>query len=211
MAHLAQTERVALADLAATLDPHAPTLCEGWDIADLLAHIILRDSRPDLAVGLMVPALADRLARAQTQLAATAFTALVERVRTGPPAWHPSRIGAVDEAVNLIEFFVHHEDIRRANGMGPRPADPPLDRALATWLKRTGRLWFRRAEVGVTIAPRDAAAYDVHGDTEQGRVTIAGRVEEIMLYAYGRRSVADVELLGDPTAVQALARSPLGL
>jgi hypothetical protein len=33
-------------------------------------------------------------------------------------------------AVNLNEFFVHHEDVRRANGCGPRTNSPAMDAAL---------------------------------------------------------------------------------
>lgn len=108
MARPALTERVALADLAADVGPAAATMCEGWDVADLLAHIILRESRPDLAGGILIPALAGRLESAQRDLARTSFATLVDTVRTGPPVWSPTRIGAVDEMVNLTEFFVHH-------------------------------------------------------------------------------------------------------
>ena len=31
---------------------------------------------------------------------------------------------------NLNEFFVHHEDVRRANGRGPRTNSPAMDAAL---------------------------------------------------------------------------------
>jgi hypothetical protein len=29
--------------------------------------------------------------------------------------------------VNLNEYFVHHEDVRRANGLGPRVDGPRVD------------------------------------------------------------------------------------
>lgn len=211
MARPALTERVALADLATEVGPAAPTMCEGWDVADLLAHIVLRESRPDLAGGILIPALAKRLQAAQEELAQTSFAALADTVRTGPPVWSPTRIGAVDELVNLTEFFVHHEDIRRANGMGPRPADPVLDRALAGWLKRSARMWFRRVEAGVTLAPAIGRSYVAHPATDLGSVVLTGGIEELVLYAYGRRSVAEVDVQGPPAALEALAAAQLGI
>ncbi len=38
---------------------------------------------------------------------------LIERVRNGPGLLSPTRLDAVDRAVNSVEFFVHHEDVRR--------------------------------------------------------------------------------------------------
>ena len=47
------------------------------------------------------------------------FAWLVARIRSGPPIGF-FRIGWVRSLANLNEFFVHHEDVRRANGLGPR-------------------------------------------------------------------------------------------
>lgn len=67
--------------------PDAPTLCDPWRARDLAAHLIIRETRPDLAAGMFVPRLGARLERAQDELAATDFAELVERVRSGPPRW----------------------------------------------------------------------------------------------------------------------------
>ena len=57
---IAQSERQALCDTALAVGAKAPTLCEGWAVSDLLAHLVLRETRPDLAAGMMVPLLAGR-------------------------------------------------------------------------------------------------------------------------------------------------------
>ena len=49
---------------------------------------------------------------------------LVELLRTGPP-WC-IRTGPLATA-NVDENWIHHEDVRRANGQGPRPPDPEID------------------------------------------------------------------------------------
>lgn len=210
----ARSERTALCDLALELGPDAPTLCSPWTVAELLAHLAIREGRPDLAPGIWVsvPFLERRLERAQADLAASDFTALVERVRTGPPLWSPTRLSAVDDAVNLFEFFVHHEDVRRANGSGPRVADPALDRALAGALHRAAPLFFRRSKVGVRVAAEHGREYAAHGPTSLGSVTLRGPVEEIVLYAYGRRGVVrGLDVDGTPEAVAALEGSRLGI
>src|SRR5699024_1120429 len=41
-------ERAAPAATLLEADPQAPTLCVGWRVVDLLAHLVLREHRPDL-------------------------------------------------------------------------------------------------------------------------------------------------------------------
>ena len=77
MTRYAQLERHALADTMLAVGPDAPTLCDPWRVRDLAAHLILRETRPDLAAGMFVPRLQARLERAQDELAATDFGELV--------------------------------------------------------------------------------------------------------------------------------------
>ena len=42
----AQDERAALAALLHETGPDGPTLCEGWQTRDLVAHLVLRERRP---------------------------------------------------------------------------------------------------------------------------------------------------------------------
>ena len=110
-------ERYALCDTFEAVGPDAPTLCTPWRTRDLAAHLVIREGRPDAAVGLLVPPLAQRAQRVQDGYAAGSWPELVERVRTGPPPWSPTRFEAVDAVVNLAELFIHHEDVLRG---GPR-------------------------------------------------------------------------------------------
>ena len=85
-ANLAQQERHALCDLFAELGPAAPTLCEGWTAADLAAHLVVRERRPDSGPGIVWPPLAgytDRVRLAERDK--TPWTELVAAVRSGPP------------------------------------------------------------------------------------------------------------------------------
>ena len=200
----ARSERLALCDVAAQLGPDAPTLCDPWSVSDLLAHLVVRERRPDLAAGIMVSQLAGRLEEGQAQIAAGDFDELVEQVRSGPPIWNPTRIGVVDEQANIVEMFVHHEDIRRANGMGPRALSHRVEKSLGKTLKRLGTLMFRSSPVGVTLEPTGRSAYSVLAAPDLGEVHVTGPVGELVLVAYGRIRVAEVEVTGPDAAVEAL-------
>ncbi len=212
MTHLAARERQALCDTLERVGPAAPTLSGDWTTADLAAHLVIRERRPDLALGIVVPALRARTESAQAALAARPWAELVDLVRSGPPLWSPTRLPALDGAVNLVEFFVHHEDVLRGEGgRGPvREPSPAMERALWSALRRTGRLMLRRSPVGVVLVT-DTARAAVHPPTGLGTVVLTGRASELLLYAYGRQRVADVEQSGPPEAVDALEGSPLGL
>ena len=98
-----------MADLLRSLGPDAPTLCAGWTTRDLAAHLVVRATRPDAAVGIVVPRLDGHSHRVRDRVAAQDWSALVARVGRRP-GW--AVVG--DEALNLVEYFVHGEDIRRA-------------------------------------------------------------------------------------------------
>ena len=156
----------------------------------------------------MIPFLAPLTERAMEGYADTAWKDMVEQLRSGPPAWSPSRIGRVDEAVNGAELFVHHEDVRRGRpGWEPRGADETRDGALWDLVTRMGRLFYRRSPVGVVVRRPTGAQAVIK--TGRGLVTIEGEPGEILLHAFGR-DAARVELRGQPADVDALAGSARG-
>ena len=111
----ARDERTALCALLDETGPGAPTLCEGWRTVDLAAHLVLRERRPDAAAGVMGGPLAGYTQRVQRGLIARMpYRQLVDEFRNGPPKLSAFRIPGVDERANVVEFFVHHEDVRRA-------------------------------------------------------------------------------------------------
>ena len=67
--------------------------------------------------------------------------------RTDPvrPAIGIFRVGWIHSLANLNEFFVHHEDVRRANRLGPRSLTPAMDAALWRNVRRGSRYLCRRS------------------------------------------------------------------
>jgi uncharacterized protein (TIGR03085 family) len=228
----ARDERAALCTLLDKTGPAAATLCEGWATRDLAAHLVLRDRRPDAAAGVAGGPLAGWTRRVQRKLTTgTAYPQLVELVRTGPPRLSPMQLDGADRWANTVEFFVHHEDVRRAQpGWQPRRLGPGLSDEL--WRRlRSARFLLRKAPVGVEFARDDTAGQDP-ADLPAGRpdpagpapggadggalqvrltakartpvVTVTGAPAELTLWAMGRTAAARVRLDGSPAAVAAL-------
>jgi uncharacterized protein (TIGR03085 family) len=129
-------------------------------------------------------------------------------VRSGPPLG-PMAVPGLRVLLNLNEYFVHHEDVRRANGMGPRTDRPDLQDALWSITRRGASLQLRKAKVGVELQRTG-------GDKVRGRkgspvCTITGEPGEIALYLNGRRGVAQVSLTGAPKAIAVVEAADLGI
>lgn len=217
--NLAQRERHAWCDAAARVGPDAPTLCEGWQVRDLAAHLAVRDSRPDATVAMMIPALRQHAHAVQAEFAAGDFDDLVDRVRTGPPRWSPTRLSAVDHTVNLVEFVVHHADVVRADPSWTAPpapphpgADPATASAVWSFLRRGGRLLYRDSPVGVVLrVPGSGRAVVRRPPRGRGTVVLTGQGVELLLHAFGRVDHCHVEVAGEPSDVDAFAATALGV
>lgn len=194
---VAKDERAQLSDLFVQVGPDQPTLCGQWTTRDLAAHLVVRERRPDAAGGILLKPLAGYLDRVQSKVAAKPWDELVRLVRTGPPAYSPYAL--LDNLVNTTEFFVHHEDVRRAqSGWAPRPADAERDKALWTALGRVGRMMFRKSPVGVAL--RTPAGREIAAKRGPNTVAIVGEPGELLLYAFGREQ-AVVEFEGEQAAI----------
>jgi uncharacterized protein (TIGR03085 family) len=207
----AKRERLLLADLLEAEGPDAPTLCEGWNTRDLAAHVVVRERRADAAGGLLVKQLAPRLERVQAEFAEKPYEELIQLIRTGPPRFSPFALKQIDEASNTVEFYVHTEDVRRAQpDWTPRPLDPVFQDALWSRLERTARLAGRGAPTGLVLRRPDGQTAVAHRGTPV--VTVTGEPSELLLFALGRQKTADVELEGDKDAIAKLSETKqLGL
>ncbi|MGA7757954.1 MAG: TIGR03085 family metal-binding protein [Ilumatobacteraceae bacterium] len=207
----AQRERSALCDLFVEVGPDAPTLCGDWTTRDLAAHLVVRERRPDAAIGIVFSKAAGYLDNVQAGVADTDWTELVDTVRSGPPAWSPTRIGAIDKAANTIEFFVHHEDVRRAGDTWePRDLDADLTEALYAMLTKMAKRLVKSSPVGITFEPTDGSG-PVTANEAEPSVTVRGAVGELVLFAYGRQSHSRVEIFGDDESIAAVSNASFGI
>jgi uncharacterized protein (TIGR03085 family) len=193
---LATRERAHLADLLEALGPDAPTCCEGWTTAHLAAHLVVRDTRPDALPGYgaeRLPVggalskwshrLEDRLRRS------TSYPELVDRLRSGPPAWSPVQLPVVDRLLNTSEFVIHHEDVRRAQA-GWRPRKLPLPDQDTIWTNAVG--FARMARRPLVLRRSDATGIEHRVGSGTAR-EVTGEPLELLLWLSGRRDVARVE------------------
>jgi uncharacterized protein (TIGR03085 family) len=208
--------------LCALLDktgPDAPTLCEGWHTADLAAHLVLREHRPDAAMGILGGPMARYTARTQHRLSArTPYPMLIETIRTGPPRLSLFGLPGVDARANFAEYFVHHEDVRRAQpGWEPRELDDGLTDAI--WgLLAQARLMLRKVPVGIEFARDDTrersdGARPVRMTVRPRTpvVTVIGAPAELLMWTFGRTGAARIRLDGAQADVTALEQAHWGI
>jgi uncharacterized protein (TIGR03085 family) len=205
----AKRERRELCDLALTLGPDAPTLCEGWDAHDLLCHLVVREHKPIASMGNVVNSLSGLTSRAMTRQKKKSFEVLVEQYRK--PALYLRAIPPVDEAMNGFELLVHHEDLRRGSE-GWQPRELPaadLDK-IWTQLEKGSVFFGRRLPVPTVLRRSDTGATATlrKGDDP---ATVAGPVVELVLFLFGRSEVRDLSFEGPADKVEALRSAELGV
>jgi uncharacterized protein (TIGR03085 family) len=210
-------ERLALCGLLDETGPDAPTLCEGWTTGDLAAHLVLREHRPDAAAGVAGGPLAGYTARVQQRIGQRIpFPDLVRIIRSGPPRLSVMALPGMDERVNAVEFFVHHEDVRRASdGWEPRALGSGESDMLWDRL-RMARFMLRKAPVGVELARddvgpaadnTDGGSYRITARNATPAVTVVGSPAELTMWVMGRRAAARVRMDGIQAAVTKLAEA----
>lgn len=207
MTSVARAERELLCDLALEVGPDAPTLCGDWTVRDLAAHLVVRERSVWGAPGIVLPPLKSLTDKAVERAGRGSFEELVEKVRH-PRS--PLALPGVDTAVNTIEFFVHHEDVRRARAdWEPRDLELHVEDVLWRLIRVGGRGLVRPAGVPVVIRRRDGGEYAALRKGE-GAAVVTGRPSELVLYLYGRAQVSDLEFSGPDDAVRRLREAQLG-
>jgi uncharacterized protein (TIGR03085 family) len=201
---LAQQERETLSDLFLEYGPDAPTLCEGWSAADLAAHLVVRERRPDSGPGLVWPPMAGytdnvRLAARDRM----SWDKLVSTVRSGPPLL----LRPFDGPMNTVEYFIHVEDLRRGQaGWEPRAISPALADALWARVGPGGMAKKVPATIVLSSPGRD--------DKQAGSgplVTLTGDPGEHIMFGAGRQQAARLEITGDATLAAQLRAASLGV
>jgi uncharacterized protein (TIGR03085 family) len=206
--HLARSERSGLCDALIQTGPGAPTLCEGWLARDLAAHLFVRERRPLAMPGILLGGPLAKLTERSMAVAVRTlgFVGVVAKVRSGPPAlWRP-----VDDLANLVEFFVHTEDVRRAVPDWEPRQDPQLDEALWSRLSAMAKLMAHSLK-GTWLELESSDGRRIVARKGEPRATLRGGAQELVLYLSGRGGVADVTLRGDEQAQEAVRAARFGI
>lgn len=210
MTDFAREQRAALVEALRAAGPEAPTLCAGWTARDLAAHVVTRERRADAAAGILLKALAPRLARVQAEFAALPWDELLALVVAGPPRRSVFALPGVQELANLVEFFVHCEDVRRAQpGWEPRTVAPELSEALWKRLSPASKLARRRCPAPLVLRRPDGQALVVRKGGPA--VTVVGEPGELVLFLSGRQEHTIVQTEGPLEAVAAVRAAKFGL
>jgi uncharacterized protein (TIGR03085 family) len=209
---LARRERDGVCAALLAAGPDAPTLCGDWRSHDLVAHLFIRERRPDAGPGLLVPAFAGWTARVQAGARRQPFAQLVAAVRSGPPTLSVFALPGADALLNTVEYLVHHEDVRRGvPGWQPRELDAADQQVVWTQLRLAARRSLARAPVPVQLRRGREPDQVLRGGPADGpAVVVSGEPVELLLFTLGRQAQAQVELDGPADAVARLTGAPLG-
>ena len=195
---MAREERSDLAEFLSTLTPEdwqAPSLCDGWTVKDVVAHVI---SYEDLnAIGLIKRFAKGRIVRANEvgveEFATMSADELLAFLNSHlQPRGLTAGFGGM---IALVDGTIHHQDIRRALG---RPRAIPsyrLERILP--LVPTNP----RLGAGKRIRGLSLQATDVDWTHGSGPV-VTGSGEALLMAMSGRRAALD-DLTGPGQAILA--------
>lgn len=196
MSRYADAERQELADLLLSRGPDAPTVIEDWTTRDLAAHLVIRERRPDAAAGIVLRPLHAYSERVRLAMAARPYPELVELVRR-PSRWSPLHLPALHELVNLMEYFVHHEDVRRAEpDWQPRELTVGQQAALWRRVPVLARMSLRRFPATLLIQAPGHGELSAGAGGEQAR--LVGPPGELIMFLFGRQRVSRAEVSGPP-------------
>ena len=185
--------RALIHDLEPLPEPlwETPSLCPGWDIHDVLAHVV--DSAKTTRLGFIKRMIEARFDFARDNAVGverekakdpgrtlTALRAVVSRT-SGPPAGNATR---------LVEAFVHGEDIRRPLGMTRNYPAEQVALALGYQVKTTTRMGGgKEIAAGWRLVATDTDFQ--HGDGPE----VQGPAISLLLAVSGR-PVSEDELTG---------------
>lgn len=196
---MATRERTELAEFLATLTPEewdAPSLCEGWRVRDVVAHMISYEELGAIGVlrrfvrGRFTPDAANEVGVAEYGYEPDRLLALLRDHLT------PRGVTAIrGAAIGLVDGVIHHQDIRR--GLG-KPRQVPTDRlaaalpiaVIAPPLRSSARVrGLRLVADDVDFARGDGD--EVRGPAEPLLMAIAGRRGVVgELHGPGRATLA---------------------
>jgi uncharacterized protein (TIGR03085 family) len=189
----------------------ADTLCAGWTVEDLAAHLIVRErgSIPARA-GIVMPFLHHKHDVAIAEMKQIGHKKLINKLEH-PPAWI-KRL-----PFNVIEFYVHNEDLLRGKLGRSRVISDELEEALSGFVLQLARLAFRRVTGSFRLVIHDESSSETHErqigkqNTSSPELEISGRAGELILLFMGRGKHAKVRAAGSDEAKRLYRLADVGI
>ena len=183
---MATTERTDLADFLSTLTAEqweAPSLCDGWRVRDVVAHVMSFDGVSPL--GMFRRAIRGRIVRINQvgvdELASLSTEQLLQKLRAHlRPQGLATTFGG---RLALLDATIHHQDIRRPLRI-PRQIPAKRLRLVLGDSIRSPELPGWRLARGVRLAPTDldwrhGSGPEITGPAEAMLMAITGRASAI--------------------------------
>ena len=186
-------EREYLVALLKGLQPEqwsAQTLCEGWSVEDLAAHLVVRERNIVGGIGLIFPSLSYLHDARIKKVESHGHQYIIEKL-SNYPCYMPA-------SLNITEFWVHNEDFLRAELKMSRPRPSKQENAILwnslkglarvrkSMVKDLGNVVMKNTETNETI--------DILFNNQTKSTNIAGTAGELLLYFYGRRDATKVKI-----------------
>ncbi|MBD0323669.1 MAG: maleylpyruvate isomerase family mycothiol-dependent enzyme [Aldersonia sp.] len=203
---MARAEREDIAALLATLTPEqweAPSLCAGWRVRDVVAHMVSYDHLGPLG-------LVQRFAKGAIVRANEVGVAEFRNYDTGElldfftahlqPRGLTAGFGGM---IAMVDGTIHHQDIRRPLGL-PRTIPPERLRYVLERTPGNPRLGAGRRIRGLRLRATDLDW--THGEGAE----VTGPGEALLMAMTGRRGfVAELDGPGQPILARRLDDSPV--
>jgi uncharacterized protein (TIGR03085 family) len=112
--------------------------------------------------------------------------------------------------MNTIEYFVHHEDVRRAQPQwGVRQLDSGFTADLWSRMPMFGKFLTRSSPVGIVVSPTDGPGVgsDIRLCDGASSVRLSGPVGELVLALFGR-TTRGVDIMGSEEDLAAFLSYP---
>lgn len=189
---IAKIERALLCDLLDEVGPDRQTLCEGWTTHHLAAHMKVREGNPVDFFRNALPGdkIVDDMVETED------YTELVRTLRRGPSVLSVFAIPKAGDKINTLEYFIHHEDVRRGEGSWePRELPTWVEDALWGQVVTTAKLSMLRNPRALTLRRTDTGD-ETRVSKGSGSRVISGLPSELAIYMSGRKEAARVERSG---------------
>lgn len=187
-----QSERQFTVDLLKKLTPEqwrASTLCAGWTVEDLAAHLVVREGII-APIGLVIPPLHRIHDNRIEKMKAKGHAEIIKKLQKYP--WY------IPAVANTGEFYVHNEDLLRGGLKMSRPEPNKAAQAIL-WNSLNGLVKIKKGlvkDLGNVMIENSQTAdvLTIANAKNQEDTTIKGQASEVLLYFYGRRSAAKVKV-----------------